>query len=84
MSWEMVGTALATYRSILTANVPTNSRHPLENIGDDGVSVQDKLGLEREKSAATEQKHVERTLKTRRSLLRSDFHPAIISLSFLE
>ena len=60
----MVGTALATYRPILTANVPADSRHPLENIGDDGVSVQDKFGLESEKSAATEQKHVEHTLKT--------------------
>ena len=54
MSWEVVGTGFAAYRPILTANVPTDSRHPLKNIGDDGVSVQNKLGLEREKSAVTE------------------------------
>ena len=33
---------------------------------------------------ATKRRHTEHTLKTRRSLFRSDFHVAITSLSFLE
>jgi hypothetical protein len=64
MSWEMGGTGLATYHLVLTANILTDFRHALANIGDDDVGVQNELGLERDKSVATKQRHVERTLKT--------------------
>ena len=40
MNREMVGTELATYCLILIVNVLADSRHALENISDDGVSVQ--------------------------------------------
>ena len=40
MNWEMVVTGLATYRLILIVNVLTDPRYALENIGNDGVSVQ--------------------------------------------
>ena len=84
MDWEMEGAGLATYCLILTANILADLRCVPENIGNDGMSVQNKFGLERDKSAVTKQRHAEHTLKTRRSLFRSDFHTAITSLSFLE
>ena len=72
------------YHLILAARALMDVRHALMNIGNDDVGIQNKLGLEREKSATTKQRHTERTLKTWRSLFRSDFHAAIMSLSFLE
>ena len=60
------------------------TRHALMNTGNDDMSIQNELGLGRDKSVATKQKQVEHTLKTWRSLFRSDFHPAIMSLSSLE
>ena len=64
MNWEMVGTGLGTYCLILIVDVLADPRYALENIGNDGMSVQNKLGLERGKSAATKQRHAELTLKT--------------------
>ena len=51
--------------------------------GNDGVSIQRKLGLgvNGERLSNSRATMTERTLKTRRILLRSDFQPAIISLS---
>ena len=60
----MGGTRLATYCLILTADILADFRHALENIGDDGVSVQIELGLERDKSVATKRRYGEHTLKT--------------------
>ena len=51
----MGGTGLATYCLILTADLLADFRYALENISDDGVSVQIELGLERAKSVATKQ-----------------------------
>ena len=64
MNWEMAGTELATYCLILIVDVLADPRYALKNIGNDGVSVQNKFGLERDKSVATKQRHAERTLKT--------------------
>ena len=64
MNWEMVGTELVTYWLILIANALTEPRYALENIGEDGGSVQIKFGLERDKSVAPKQRHAEHTLKT--------------------
>ena len=47
MNQEMGGAELATYCLILIVNVLA------ENIGNDGVSVQDKFGLEGDKSVAS-------------------------------
>ena len=60
----MGGTGLATYCLILIADILADFRYAPENIGDDGVSVQIELGLERDESVATKQRHAERTLKT--------------------
>ena len=64
MNWEMLGTELATYCLILIVNVLADPRYALKNIGNDGMSVQNKLGLERDKSVVTRQRHAEHTLKT--------------------
>ena len=64
MGREMGGTALETYCLILTASILADLRYALEDIRNDGVSIQNELGLQRNKSAATRQRHVERTLKT--------------------
>ena len=64
MKWETVGTELATYCLILVVNVLADPRYTLKNIGNDGVSVQNKLGLERDKSVTTKRRHAEHTLKT--------------------
>ena len=83
-SWEAVKSTQATYHLVLTASTLMNFRHALTDIGNDGVGIQSKLGLEKEKSVANEQKKTERTLKTWRSLFRSDFHAAITFLSSIE
>ena len=83
MNWEMVGTELATHCLILIIDVLAD-RYALKNIGSDGVSVQIKFGLERDKSVTNKHRHAELTLKTWRILFRSDFHAAITSLSSLE
>ena len=44
----MVGTGSATYCSSLTANVLTDFRNALKNIGNDGVSVYSQFGLKTE------------------------------------
>ena len=80
----MGGTGLSTYCLILTANILADFRYALEDIGNDGVSVQIEFGLERDKSVATKERHIEHTLKTWRRLFRSDLHAAITSFSFLE
>ena len=49
----MKGTGLAAYCLILTANILADLRYALEDIGNDCVSVQIELGLERDKSVAT-------------------------------
>ena len=64
MNWEMVGTDLTTYCLIPIVNVLTDPRYALKNIGNDGVSVQNKFGLESDKSVATKHRHAEHTLKT--------------------
>ena len=64
MNWEMAGTELATYCLILIVNVLAEPRCALRIIGSDGVSVQKKFGLERDKSVAIKQRRAERTLKT--------------------
>ena len=74
----------AAYHLASAAGTLMNFRHVLMDVGNDGVCVQNELGLERGKSAKTEQGQVERTLKTCKSPFRSDFHAAIASLSFLE
>ena len=53
------------------------------DIGNDGMSVQDQLGLEGRQLARSEQEGTEHTLKTTRILLSSDFQAAMVSLSFL-
>ena len=53
------------------------------DIGDDGMSVHDQLGLKRRQSARSEQEGTEHTLKMTRILLSSDFQAAMVSLSFL-
>ena len=40
MNREMVGTEPVTYSLILVVNALADPRYALENIGDDGVSVQ--------------------------------------------
>ena len=84
MDQEMRGTELATYCLILTADLLADFRYALENIGNDGVSVQVELSLKRDKSVVTKQRHGEHTLNTCRSLFRSEFHATITSESFLE
>ena len=74
----------AAYHLASVTSTLMNFRHVLMNVGNDGVRVQNELGLERCNSARTEQRQVERTLKTCKSPFRSDFHAAIASLSFLE
>ena len=59
-------------------------QHVLMDVCNDGVGIHDELGLGRERSVATKQGDIEHTLKTTRILLRSDFQPAITSLSFFE
>ena len=63
MNWEMVGTDLTTYRPAPTVNVLADPRYALKNIGNNGVSVQNKFGLEN-KSVTAKHKHAELTLKT--------------------
>ena len=46
-----------------TANSLADFRYVSADIGNDGVSVQDKFGLERDKSVATKRRHTEHTLK---------------------
>ena len=84
MNLEMVGIGLATYCLVPTVNRLADSRYVPANIINGGVSVQIKLGLESDKSVATKQRHAEHTLKIRRILFSSDFHPTILSLSFLD
>ena len=60
----MERTGLATYCLIPIASILAESRYVPVNIGNDGVSGQNKLGLERDKLVTTEQRHPEHTLKT--------------------
>ena len=60
----MVGAELVTYWLNLIASALTEPRYALENIGEDGGSVQIKFGLERDKSVAAKYRHAEHTLKT--------------------
>ena len=53
------------------------------HVGNDGMSVYSKLCLKRGELAAAKQERTKHTLKTTRILLRSDFQPTIVSLSFL-
>ena len=64
MDWETGGIELVTYCLILTTDVFADFRYTLKKIGDDCVCVQIELGLERDKSVATKQRHGKRTLKT--------------------
>ena len=84
MNLEMAGAGLATYNLVPTANLLADFRYVPANLANGGVSVQIKLGLGRDESVVTKQRQPEHTLKTRRSLSSSVFHPAITSLSFLE
>ena len=51
------------------------------HIGNYGVIIHSQLGLNGGQSVVTSKESTERTLKTLRILLRSDFHPPIASLS---
>ena len=53
-----------TYRPTLTFSVLTNPQHIPVNVGDDGVCIHRKFGLERERLVAIKQRHTEHTLKT--------------------
>ena len=64
MDQGMRGTGLATYCLILTADLLADFRSAQENMGDDSVSVQIELDLERDKSAAAKQRNCEHTSKT--------------------
>ena len=84
MNLEMVGIGLATYCLVPTVNRLADSRYVPANIINGGVSVQIKLGLGGDKSVTTKQRWVKHTLKTWRSLFKSDFHAAITFLSSIE
>ena len=65
MSWEVVKGMQATYHLVLTTSVLMDFRHDLTDIGNGGEGIwHDKLGLEKEKSVANEQRKTEHTLKT--------------------
>jgi len=72
-----------THRLTLVVIIPTSSEDVLMYIGNHGVGVHSQLSLERGRLATIKQEHTERTLKTCKTLLRSDFQAAITSLSFL-
>ena len=60
----MMKNGRAAHHLTLIASTPVDFRHTLMNISNDVMGVQNELGLERDKSAATKQRHVEHTLKT--------------------
>ena len=84
MSWGVVKSMRSTYHLVLAASPIVDLRHALMNISNEDVGVQIQFGLEKEKSAATKRRQTEHTLKTWRSLFRSDIHAEITSLSSLE
>ena len=60
----MVRRGCAAYRLAPTISTLMDLRHALMNIGNNNVHIQNELGLERDKSAATKERHVGHTLKT--------------------
>ena len=84
MSLGVMRSLHVTYCLALAASALMGFRHALMYIGNDDMRIQYKFGLGRERLVATELRHAGHTLKTWRSLVRSDFHPVITSLLFLE
>ena len=84
MSMGVMRSLHVTYCLVLATSALVGFRHALMYIGNDDMGIQYKFGLRRERLVATKLRHAGRTLKTWRSLVRSDFHPAITSLLFLE
>ena len=80
----MAQNGCVAYRSTLTVTTLMEFRHALMNTGNDNMGIQNELGLERDKSVVTKQRWAEHTLNTWRSLVMSDFHAVIASLSSLE
>ena len=60
----MVRDGCAAYRLAPTICTLMDIRHALMEIGNDDVRIQNEFGLERDKSTATKERYVGRTLKT--------------------